>query len=180
MNLSLSAAGRALISIAIALGAVVLAPQVASAAVSCAYDAPNHIVNVGLNADDDLATLKRNADGTIALSGVLCGAARVDNTDTVFVKDFSNGNTRFVLDEADGLFAPGYTIDPNGLGFGEEMSFWVDLGGEEGDMLMIGAERAGASIALGSAGINLDVAQDPPGAADADLKVSGADFVGVY
>ena len=66
MNLSLSATGRAVISIAFALGAFALAPQVASGAVSCAYDAPNHIVNVGLNAADDLATLKRNADGTIA------------------------------------------------------------------------------------------------------------------
>jgi hypothetical protein len=73
MNLSLSAAGRSALGIATALGALALAPQVAAGAVSCAYDAPNHIVNVGLHAGGDAATLKRNADGTIALSGVLCG-----------------------------------------------------------------------------------------------------------
>jgi hypothetical protein len=96
------------------------------------------------------------------------------------VKDFSSDNTTFLLDETEGLFAPGSTIDPNGLGFGEEISFWVELGDEPDDTLAISAERSGASIALGSAGINLDVGEDPPGAAESDLKFSGADSVDVF
>jgi hypothetical protein len=52
--------------------ALVLAPQAASAAVSCQYLGAVKIVQVSLASPGDQATIKRNADGTIAVNSVPC------------------------------------------------------------------------------------------------------------
>ena len=114
------------------LGALVLAPQAASAAVSCTYDGASRSVNVSLSAPADDATISRDADGTIAVNLVSCGAATVNNVDGVYVSDVSGGDTRSSSTPRNGAFAPGYTDE--GL-FGSEIEFWVDLGGGQNDQV---------------------------------------------
>ena len=175
MNLSRSSlrlGRRAAPCFAVTLGALVLAPQAASAAVSCNYDGASRTVNVSLSAAGDDATITRNADGTIAVNLVSCGAATVNNVDGVYVSDVSGGDTRVQLDARNGAFAPGYTDE--GL-FGSEIEFWVDLGGGQQDQVLVRAEQQGATIALGTQGINLNVGADT--SADSDVALPGVENV---
>ena len=88
MNLSLSSLGRAIAIGAVAIGVPALAPQGASAAVECSFDVAAKTVYVFNHDVGDRATIKVNAPaGTLAVGGVLCGAATVYNTDTINVSD---------------------------------------------------------------------------------------------
>jgi len=103
MNLSLRS-----VRCAIALGAVALGAQGASAAVSCTYDGPSHWFTVLLGSPGDYARIAANADATLAVGGVPCGAATVTNTDGIAVYDLSNGSTKVELDGSQSNFAPGF------------------------------------------------------------------------
>jgi hypothetical protein len=163
---SLRSPYRAVLAGAVAVGALVLAPQAASAATTCTYNAANHTINVTLSAAWDRAQFKRNADGTLALNGAKCGAATIYDTDGVYFKDVSGESTIVTLDAESGAFAPGYTDE----GFGSEIEFFVDLGSGDQDNLSVEGEASGASIAVGAQGINLNTAAEPY-AADSDVSM---------
>jgi Ca2+-binding RTX toxin-like protein len=180
MNLSgssLSLGRRAALCCGAVLAAAMLAPQAAPAAVSCNHDGAFHAVTVSLTAAGDYATIMRNANGTIGVNLVPCGAANVDNTDAVYVSDVSGGDTTVELDVRAGAFAPGYTDE--GELFGSEIEFWLDLGAGQHDTAWVRGEQQGTTLALGSQGINLNVAAEPlPG--DADVWLGGVESVVVY
>jgi Ca2+-binding RTX toxin-like protein len=176
MNLSrldLRLGRRTLACCAAVLGALVVAPQAASAAVSCQFYAGVHIVSVSMTAAGESAAIKRNGDGTIAVNGAACGAATVTNTDMIYVTDGSGGSTTVELDARNGSFAPGHTDE--GL-FGSELAFSIDLGGGAVDEVQVRGESQGSSIALGSQGINLNVDAEL-GGADADVSLAGVETV---
>jgi hypothetical protein len=125
---------------------------------------------VTLSAAWDRAQFKRNADGTLALNGANCGAATIYDTDGVYFKDVSGQSTIVTLDAEPGAFAPGYTDE----GFGSEIEFFVDLGSGDQDSLTVEGEASGASIAVGTQGLNLNTAAEPY-AADSDVSMSGVD-----
>src|SRR3954470_5811195 len=171
---SLRSPYRALLAGAVAVSGLVLAPQAASAATTCNYNAANHTINVTLSAAWDRAQFKRNADGTLALNGAGCGAATIYDTDAVYFKDVSGQSTTVALDAESGPFAPGYTDE----GFGSEIELFVDTGDGDKDSLIVEGEASGASIAVGTQGINLNTAAEPY-TADSDVSMSGVDSLTV-
>ncbi len=173
MKLSLRNVLRAMAIGAVALAAVATAPQVASASVSCSYDAGGHWVSVKLDADGDHASLAVDAAQKIAVDGVPCGAATVNNTDVIFVGDLSAGGAaKFEIDASSRSFAPGLSDE----GFDGEIEWLVGLG-DGIDTLTVrgGAQRA--AIVLGTAGINLDA--DELGV-DTDVSLVDVDKVVVH
>jgi hypothetical protein len=168
MNLSLrSVRGAAAIG-ALALAASIAAPQAASASVSCTYDAGFHWVSVKLDAGGDHASIAVTPDQKIAVEGVACGAATVNNTDTIFVGDLSaGGDTKVEIDTSSRSFVPGWTDE----GLDGEIEWVVGLGDGADTLLLTGRDQ-GASIVLGTQGVNLNA--DELGT-DADVTLSDVD-----
>ncbi len=157
---------------AVALGASVLAPQAASAAVSCTYHDSGQWVSVQLDADGDQASLAVKSGVQIAVNDVPCGAATVINTDGILVGDVSAGGDTIVeIDLSGGSFAPGWTdeVVDGQIGLGGEIEMLVGLG-EGSDTLLVTGSDAGASIVLGSQGINLNAGELGQ---DADVTLQG-------
>ena len=170
MNVSL----RAATSAAAVLFALLLAPQAASAAVTCSYDGGGHGMYVTLSVDRDKATVARQANGTLLLvNGVSCGGATVGNVDGIYVKDISGAGTTVELDASAGALGPGYTPEPAS----SEIETYVDSGAGT-DLLRVRGEASGARIAVGALGINVNVATDTAGG-DVDVKITDVETVEV-
>ena len=127
-------------------------------------------------ASGDLASVTRNLDGTIAVNSAPCtgaaGTATVSNTDGVYVSDVSASTRRSISTRPTGRSVPGATSEANGGA--SEIEFQVDLGAGQWDSLRVWGEQAGAQIAFGSDGINLNVGAEPAGT-DLDVSSAGVD-----
>ena len=135
---------------------------------SCSYQAPQHWVIVKLDARGDYARIAANANGTLAVGGVPCGAATVLNTDDITVQDSSGASTKIELDGSQANFGPGVTDE----GFGSEIEIHVDMMGGNSDSLILDGNKSGASIVTGTPGTNLNAGSEPFGE-DSDLTVAG-------
>jgi Ca2+-binding RTX toxin-like protein len=170
MNLSL----RSMVVGAVAVGAFVVAPGSASAAVTCTYAAQNHWVIIKLDAAGDSARIAANADTSLSVNHAPCGGATVHNTDTVWVSDLSGGDTQVRLDATRANFEPGFTDE----GFGSEIEFNIVFAGGDRDTLYVDGHKAGASIVAGTQGINLNAGAEPL-AEDSDVAVSDAEWLSI-
>ena len=95
----------------------------AQALVTCTYDAAFHGVAVSLIADTDSAALVRSGNA-ISVNGVNCGAATVNNTDTIWISG-GFGHRSLTIDLSGGAFAPGATSESAG---DSEIEIFSDLG----------------------------------------------------
>jgi Ca2+-binding RTX toxin-like protein len=111
---------RALIAICgVGLGAFLLAPGSASAAVTCMQAAD--VVTVDITAGSTQASLDvqsgaiRGFDGPIGGTDVCAAAtATTTNTDTINVTDSTGGSTTLLISLQGGAFAPGQDAEPGG------------------------------------------------------------------
>jgi Ca2+-binding RTX toxin-like protein len=145
------------------------APADAGYNLTCNYDAPSSTVAVNTDADASGAIaieLARNGTAIEARSyiggnpnfNVGCGAATVDNTDTVNMTG-SGVSTAFQIRQSDGPFAPGATTELSGT---SEIEINVNLGaGGANETLMVGSTPLGGAITAGSNGVNLNADNDP-------------------
>jgi Ca2+-binding RTX toxin-like protein len=126
----------------------------AISAPACSYDGVSS-VSVTLGPND--ATTLAVAGGAIELDGSACGAATVDNTDTIDVVGSGSGNS--------------FTIDLSGGSFthstGGDIAFMVDLG--RAGSLHVHAGPGNDAVTLGEVGINLNAREASP---DADVSIS--------
>jgi hypothetical protein len=162
--------------------AVLVAADGAEAVNSCGYFAASKTVK--LLSDGGGVAVRRastSAGSAIQWAGgggayVSCGAATVDNTDTiVMVDNSSGGNADFIIDHANGRFAPG-TNESGGLFASPEIEFTVNMNDGAGDLLEIHAAAAQAdNLRFGSTGINLNAGQAFD--ADSDVTLNGVDLV---
>src|SRR3954469_25360114 len=104
---ALLAATAATIALAAAPGAYAVS--------TCSYDAGTHTVTAGTTASGDSVTLVRKPSDTEIQwrtgpgAAVNCGAATMNNTDTVNFTDTSGVSVAFNIDLSEGPFAPGFT-----------------------------------------------------------------------
>jgi Ca2+-binding RTX toxin-like protein len=119
-------------------------------------------------AGNGAATLSRS-DTAIALDGVACGTATVNNTDTINVTGPGSGDD-LTIDLAGGPFAPGLT--PETDGGASEIEFNVNLGsGTPSGILRIAGSDLGDSFTLGVTGVNLNASETT---GDADVAIVGS------
>src|SRR5919108_6124420 len=112
-------------------------------------------------------TVQADADGHIALDDgdVACGAATVTNTDLIRAVDTTGTGVTLRLALENGGLAPGAAAEP-GV---REIEVVADLGvGLGKDTVRIEGPVAGAYVVAGSAGVNLNAAGEPEGAAGTD------------
>ncbi len=131
-------------------------------AVSCAFTFGD-TAEVVLSAAGDSATVGRTAGGAIRVNGAACGAATVTNTDQIFIRDTSAGNTSVTIDLTSGPFAPGAFAE---FGDESEIEIEIDLNQGTGDSLRVLEAAGGSSLEMGDGGgpqINLN------GDGDADI-----------
>ncbi len=147
----------------LALGLTCLLAPPALAQATCTYVPGTKTVEVALVAGE-AATISRSGDA-IALDGAPCGAATVDNTDTIEVTG-SGGEDDLTIDLAGGAFAPGAT--PEGGGGEDEIEFAVDLPG--GGVVRVAGGAGADTLALGTLGANLNADE---AAGDADVVLAG-------
>ncbi len=144
-----------------------LAPTMAGAAVSCSFSGAT--ATVTLAAASDAASLGRSGNA-IRVNGVNCGAATVNNTDTIAVVGTTANFQRVAIDRAGGALEPGMTAE-TGAGAVSEIEISVDLrSGAAEEIAFVGASGADTA-AFGTAGASLN------GDADVDLTFSGLDQV---
>jgi len=124
----------------------------AQALVSCGYDAAFHGVSVSLTADTDSATLVRSGDA-ISVNGANCGAATVNNTDTIWISG-GFGSRSLTIDLSGGQFAPGATAESAGT---SEIEIFSDLGPDPSlDSVIISGGAGADNIRVGTNGVNLN------------------------
>jgi Ca2+-binding RTX toxin-like protein len=148
----------------------------AVAAESCSYDAGTKAVTASITGGT--ATLK--VDGGAIQFGstpVACGAATVDNTDSISVTGSSSTTETLVIDHRGGLFAPGFTAEFNS----PEIEITTNLGnatdtvtfyGTEGDDYMSAGQLG---MALNADG-DVDVTFSPAAFPLTMHMLAGADF----
>jgi Ca2+-binding RTX toxin-like protein len=159
----------------------IAAPAQAS---SCKYLASIETVVVSLPGSSDVVSLTRN--GTHISDGATnCGAATVDNTDTIFIRDTTanrNGDDLVGIDLSGGAFAPGVK-DEGPIGVSEiEILLYLErgdnfvrvTGGTGADNIHFG--RTVDQDFNGTIGINLNGAaeSDPNKIADPDVTFEEA------
>src|SRR5262249_52277246 len=94
---------------------------------TCTFDAGAAKVTVTVTNNSssiEIADIVRQGDA-IVMNASPCGAATVNNTDTIEVKPANNGVQSVFVDESGGPFAPGKTAEASGV---SEIEFTVDLG----------------------------------------------------
>ena len=154
-----------------AFGALVVAgalvPTMAGAAVSCSFTGAT--ATVTLTAASDAASLGRSGSA-IQVNGVNCGAATVNNTNTIAVVGTADNFQRVAVDRAGGALEPGMTAE-TGSGAVSEIEISVDLrSGAAEEIAFVGALGADTAT-FGTAGATLN------GDSDVDLTFSGLDQV---
>lgn len=153
-------------SAAISLGLAWLTAPSAVAQATCSFDPVTGTVEVTL-VGSAAATISRQGDA-IAVDGVACDTATVENTDTVVVSGSGAGQPDdLTIDLGAGAFAPGKEGD-EGDGGDPEIEFRIDLPG--GGVVRVGGTPDADALTLGSAGANLN-ADEPVG--DVDVTLSG-------
>jgi Ca2+-binding RTX toxin-like protein len=129
-------------------GLIGFAPDASAVTAACDYDSGTKVVTIGVPPTDNLThTVSRDVAGAILADGVLCGAATVTNTDTIVVPNAGSGTQSFAIDETNGPFAPGATVEGTGL---SEIEFQVSLGQGTDNLTITGTGQAD-SITLASA-----------------------------
>jgi hypothetical protein len=162
--------GKLKLIAAIASGAIcLLVPSGASAVVSCSFDAGTHTVTATATADADRLGLVAIPGATPAIATdpdpddpfgdspapVACGAATVENTETVVINDNSPGDAaRLSIDMRGGRFAPGFTDE--GLFNADEIEFRLNVGGGGDNWLTIWGTESDDGISAGTDGITLN------------------------
>ena len=101
---------------------------------------------------------------------MLCGAATVANVDGVYVSDVSGGDTRVQLDARAGAFAR-----LHGRRAAAPRSSSGSTSAAVNDTVLVRGEQQGATIALGTQGINLNVGSDE--LEDSDVSLPGVETV---
>jgi Ca2+-binding RTX toxin-like protein len=143
---------------------VLLIAAPAQAAVSCNYSAASHAVTVTMNAQGDIGSIVRNGTA-ILVNGVACGAATVNNTDTITVNG-AVGRQNLAIDFSGGAFMPGFTPDA----VSSEIEFAINLGAGS-DTLTLAGGSTGETFTAGTAGLNLN--------SDSDVDVTLAGVEGL-
>ncbi len=156
-----------------AFGALVaagtLTPAMAGAVVSCSFSGGTATASVTLSAASDSASLGRSGNA-IQVNGANCGAATVNNTDTIAVAGTTANFQRVVIDRAGGALEPGMTPE-TGAGVVSEIEISVDLRTGSGEEIaFLGASAADTAI-FGTAGARMNADTD------VDLTFSGLDQV---
>jgi Ca2+-binding RTX toxin-like protein len=120
----------------------------AAAAITCGFSGAQ--VQISLTTGGSVGTVSV-LGGTIMLNGAACGAATVNNTDTIKV-DGAAGYQRLVINEASGTFAPGKSDEP---GSSDEIEFNVTLGDDNDGLYVVGTNGPD-HIVFGSKAVNLN------------------------
>jgi Ca2+-binding RTX toxin-like protein len=137
-----------LVLAAAAFQMAVIQASPAAAAITCGFSGAQ--VQISLTTGGSVGTVSV-VGGAIQLNGVACGAATVNNTDTINV-DGATGYQRLIISEAGGMFAPGKSDEP---GSSDEIEFTVTLG-DDNDGLWVVGTSGHDHIVLGAAGVNLN------------------------
>ena len=138
----------------------------AKAVESCLFNPGSATVTVTMSTAGDSGTLRRDGNA-IEWDAVACGAATVNNTNTITVAG-SDGAQGVTIDLGGGQFAPGKTAagDASSPKKEIEISVALNLGS---DSIEIVGSPSGDRIRLGSVGINLNNDDDR------DVTVSGVE-----
>ena len=147
--------------------AIVAIPAAAGAAVSCTFAAGT--ASVTMNNTNDSASLGR-AGTAIQVNGVNCGAATVNNTDTINVEGSTHSGQRVVVDQSGGPLAPGLTAE-SGTGAISEIEINADLRSGAGEEIAVFGSSGADTAVFGSAGARFN------GDKDVDVTYSGLDQV---
>jgi Ca2+-binding RTX toxin-like protein len=131
---------------------IALTASPAQAAVSCNYNAATHAVSIQAGANNDSVTIARSGSA-IQVNGVACGAAMVDNTDTITVTGAA-GRQNVRVDLSGGAFVPSFS---NSSG---EIRFAVNLAAGT-DFLGVRGSPNNDVLTAGTLGLNLDNDSDP-------------------
>jgi Ca2+-binding RTX toxin-like protein len=163
---------RSVLVLLAAVAASVPAPP-AQAAPTCTYTGKPGVVTVTISDPDTVADLIRSGTSIGLLIGggfTPCGAATVDNTESIAVQDVSGGRTGFQAFLEGGPFAPGATDEGDGT---SEIEFTVDLG-TDGDNFVVVGGSGPERIRIGTLGVNLN------GDTDLDVTMVGVERVIAY
>src|SRR6188508_721879 len=116
-----AARSRIVVALAVLVGLLVLPAASASAATTCTRSGTLLTVTMTSN---DFAVISRGVGGELLVNGSQCGGSRVDNIDLVKVRG-NAGAQIVVIDQDNGLFAPGATPESTGI---SEIEFDIQLG----------------------------------------------------
>jgi hypothetical protein len=158
-----AARSRIVVALAVMVGLLVLPAVSASAAVSCTRNGTLLTVTMTGN---DLAVISRGGGGELLVNGSQCGGSRVDNIDLVRIRGNAGAQT-VVIDQTNGLLAPGATPEASGI---SEIEFDIQLGASLQDRLVVVGTPFGDLIAFGTGGVAVDFDND------ADVIYHGVDI----
>jgi Ca2+-binding RTX toxin-like protein len=143
---------------------LVLTASPAQAAVSCSFDGAAHAVSIHAGANNDTLTIARSGS-VIQVNTAACGAATVNNTNTVTVTG-ATGRQNVRIDLSGGAFIPSFS---NASG---EISFAINLAGGT-DFFGVRGSTGSDALTVGTLGLNLNAD------GDVDVTISGVEFLAI-
>jgi Ca2+-binding RTX toxin-like protein len=155
-----------------------LLPAAASAATSCSFDAPTHVLTVTESGGTSPGIVRSGAEIVVTQSAapVNCGPTTptIDNTDTINIVEGGAQGTVFAVSVAGGELAPGFSAE--GTGSSEiEINITAEPTGTD-QFAFTGTDGAEnlqfASLGVNVTGGNLNGAETPP---DTDVNATNVD-----